>query len=751
MQKRLQIVIEGIVQGVGFRPFIYREAKSFGLKGYVLNTSDVVNIEVQGDESNLEAFISQIKIKSPPASKINKIYVKEIPLKDEYDFRIEDSLIKSPQRIYLPKDLSICKECLNELFNPDDRRYLYPFINCTNCGPRYSIIEKLPYDRKNTTMLDFPMCEECLKEYNDPITRRYHAEPNACEKCGPKVSLLDSQGFLIADSIKAIKLCKKFLEEGKIIAIKGIGGFHLATDAYNNVSVSLLRDRKRRGNEPLAVMMPDIDAVKKIAIVSSKEEEALLGVERPIVLLKKSKNYNLSEFIAPRLKRVGIMLPYTPLHYLLFKDLETDALVMTSANFHNEPIVSDNKEAFTKLKDVADYYLTNNRRIRRKIDDSVIFFLKDKKLIQRRSRGYVPEPIEVSFPLREGVAFGGELKNTIALSKNNLIYISQHIGDLKNKDSFEYMKWVYFDLLELLSIKPSFVASDLHPDYLSTLFAESLNLPLTKVQHHKAHIASVIGSLNIFEKEIIGISFDGTGFGEDGNSWGGEFFICRKNEYKRVAHFEYFELPGGDKATEEIWRIGYSLLKKSFGKETPLELPIDKVRIELINKMLEQKINSPLTSSVGRLFDGVSSLLNLTQYATFEGEGAMLLESFTLPGFDSSYDVEILKENDTYVVELSPLIKGIVEDIKKGLKTEEISSKFHNFICEAILKLVRILRNEYLINNIVISGGVFQNMYLLKRLQIILAKEGFSLYIPDNVPINDGGLSFGQIYLASLS
>lgn len=751
MQKRLRIIIEGIVQGVGFRPFIYREAKSRGLVGYVLNTSDVVKIEVQGDKNNLNEFILSIKSNHPSASKINKIEITEIPLKEEYDFKIENSLVKKPERIYLPKDLSICDECLKELFNPNDRRYLYPFINCTNCGPRYSIIETFPYDRKNTTMVDFPMCDECLKEYSDPLTRRYHAEPNACEKCGPKVFLLDSKGSLIAESAEAVELCKKILEEGKIVAIKGIGGFHLATDAYNDVSVSLLRSRKRRGNEPLAIMMPNINAARNIAIISKDEEKALLNVEKPIVLLEKSNKYNLSEFIAPNLKRIGIMLPYTPLHYLLFKDLKTDALVMTSANLHNEPIVSGNTEAVKKLNDVADYYLVNNRRIRRKIDDSVIFFLGDKRLMQRRSRGYVPEPIYVPFSLKEGVAFGGELKNTIALSKNNLIYISQHIGDIKNKESIEYMKWVYYDLINILSIKPSFVACDLHPDYLSTLFAESLNLPLVKVQHHKAHIASVIGSLNIFEKELIGISFDGTGFGEDRNSWGGEFFICNKNKYQRAAHFEYFELPGGDKTTLEIWRIAYSLLKKTFGNKIPLELPIEKSKIDLIDKMLNKKINSPFTSSVGRLFDGVSSILNLTQYTTFEGEGAMLLESSASLFNDSFYETEISKGTNEYIVKISPLIEEIVKDIKRGVKREEISSKFHNFICETILKLAKILRDKYLINDIVISGGVFQNLYLLVRLQSILPKEGFNLYIPNNIPINDGGISFGQIYLASRS
>ena len=683
-------------------------------------------------------------------SKVVKIEAKEIALKEENDFQIKDSFIKAPLRIYLPKDLCICEECLRELFDSENRRYLYPFINCTNCGPRYSIIEKLPYDRENTTMSDFPMCDDCFREYNDPLTRRYHAEPDACEKCGPEVSLFDSCGNFLKASKDAMELCKKLLEGGKIIAIKGVGGFHLATNARSDNSVLTLRQRKKRGNEPFAVMMPDIASIKKITHVNREEEEALLGVERPIVLLEKGKNYNLSEFVAPGLEKVGIMLPYTPLHYLIFKGLEIDALVMTSGNVHDEPIVSGNEEAFKKLRNIADYYLINDRRIRRKIDDSVIFFANSSKLIQRRSRGFTPEPIEINREIGDGVAFGGELKNTIALSKNNLIYISQHIGDLKSKDSFEYMKWVYSDLLELLSIKPSFIACDLHPDYLSTVFAESLNLPLTKIQHHKAHIASVVGNSSLGDKEVIGVSFDGFGFGEDGNLWGGEFFLCKGKDYKRVGHFGYFELPGGDKATTELWRIAYSLLKKSFGSKISFRLPIESEKINIIDSMLEKKINSPLTSSVGRLFDGISSLLNLTQCATFEGEGAMLLESIASPYISSFYEPVISSKDDEFIVEVVPLITEVIADTKHGLSKEEISAKFHNFICETILRMSNLLRKTFCVEDVALSGGVFQNVYLLKRLKSLLLKENFNVHLPKDVPMNDGGISFGQLYLASL-
>lgn len=750
MQKRLQVVIEGIIQGVGFRPFIYRIANSLNLTGFVFNTSDVVNLEVQGEEENLSAFLKEIRESSPPASKITKIEVLEISLKDEKDFQIKNSLIKDPSRIYLPKDLSICDKCLEELFDSGNRRYLYPFINCTNCGPRYSIIEHLPYDRENTTMSDFQMCNYCFDEYSDPQTRRYHAEPIACEKCGPDVSLFDASGNFLASSKDAIELAKLLLEEGKIVAVKGIGGFHLATDAYNDDSVLRLRQKKRRGNEPFAIMMPDISSIHRIARVNKEEEEALLSVEKPIVLLEKSENYDLSKFIAPGLKRIGIMLPYTPLHCLIFWNLETDALVMTSGNVHDEPIVSEDSEALEKLEDIADYFLLNDRRIRRKIDDSVIFFVNTELLMQRRSRGFVPEPIEVKANLGEGVAFGGELKNTIALSKNNLIYISQHIGDLKNKDSFEYMKWVYYDLLELLSIKPSFASCDLHPDYLSTLFAESLGFNLIKIQHHKAHIASVIGSNDLKDKEVIGVSFDGVGFGEDGSLWGGEFFLCRGKDYKRICHFEYFELPGGDKATKEIWRIGYSLLRKCFGNNISFNLPIETEKVKIIDNMLKKKINSPLTSSVGRLFDGISSLLNLIQDTTFEGEGAMLLESIASPYVSSFYEPVISTENNEFIVEIAPLINEVVSDIKCGLSKEVISAKFHNFICLTTLKVSNLLRKTFLIEDVVLSGGVFQNVYILERLKPLLINEGFNVYLPRNIPINDGGISFGQLYLTTL-
>jgi len=750
MQKRLQVVIEGVIQGVGFRPFIYKVAKSFDLKGFVFNTSDVVNIEVQGEEENLNNFIKEVMENPPPAAKIAKIEYAEIPLKDDEDFQITNSVVKNPSRIYIPKDLCICKDCINELFDPENRRYLYPFINCTNCGPRYSIIEHLPYDRENTTMSDFQMCNDCLEEYNNPQTRRYHAEPNACEKCGPEVLLFDSSENFIASSKDAIELCKKLLEEGNIVAIKGIGGFHLAANAYNDESVFRLRQSKKRGNEPFAIMMPDIESIKEIAYVSSEEKEELLSVERPIVLLEKSDNYNLSESVAPGLKKIGIMLPYTPLHYLIFQNLKINALIMTSGNVHDEPIVSSNDEAFEKLKDMANYFLTNNRRIRRKIDDSVVFFALEERLIQRRSRGFVPEPIEVSFKLKEGVAFGGELKNTISLSKNNLIYISQHIGDLKNKDSFEYMKWVYSDLLELLSIRPEFVACDLHPDYLSTIFSESLNLPLIKIQHHKAHIASVAGSLNLKDKSLIGVSFDGVGFGEDGNSWGGEFFLCNGKDYKRVAHLEYFELPGGDIATKEVWRIAYSLLRKYFGCNIPINFPVEPDKVQIIDFMLKNKMNTPTTSSIGRLFDGVSSLLDLIQTTTFEGEGAMILESIASPLITTSYEPIILKENGEFIIKLEPLITDIISDIKYNISKEEISAKFHNYICSIILKVSNILRDAYSVEDVILSGGVFQNVYILNRIKSILTDEEFNVHLPKDVPINDGGISFGQLYLASL-
>ncbi len=750
MQKRLQVVIEGVIQGVGFRPFIYKVAKSLNLKGFVFNTSDVVKLEVQGEEENLNTFIKEVRENPPPVAKIAKIEYVEIPLKDEEDFRITNSIVKSPSRIYIPKDLCICKDCIDELFDPENRRYLYPFINCTNCGPRYSIIEHLPYDRENTTMSDFQMCSDCLEEYNDPQTRRYHAEPNACEECGPEVSLFDSSKNLIASSKEAIDLCKKLLEEGKIVAIKGIGGFHLATNAYNDESVFRLRQSKRRGNEPFAIMMPDIESIKEIACVNSCEEKELLSVERPIVLLEKSDNYNLSEFVAPGLKKIGIMLPYTPLHYLIFRNLKINALIMTSGNVHDEPIVSSNDEAFEKLKDMADYFLTNNRRVRRKIDDSVVFFACNERLIQRRSRGFVPEPIEVPFKLKDGVAFGGELKNTIALSKNNLIYVSQHIGDLKNKDSFEYMRWVYYDLLDLLTIKPEFVACDLHPDYLSTIFSEGLNLPLIKIQHHKAHVASVAGSLNLNDKCLIGVSFDGVGFGEDGNSWGGEIFLCEGKDYKRVAHLEYFELPGGDIATREVWRIAYTLLKKCFGNKIPLNLPIEPDKVQIVDFMLKNKMNTPITSSIGRLFDGVSSLLDLIHTTTFEGEGAMMLESIASPLITISYEPVILEENGEYIIKLEPLMVDIVSDIKRGIGKEEISAKFHNYICSIILKVSNILRKDYSVEDVILSGGVFQNVYILKRIKSILTEKGFNVHLPKDVPINDGGISFGQLYLASL-
>ena len=749
MLTRYRIQVEGIVQGVGFRPFIYKIARKINLSGFVLNTSDMVIIEVEGELSHIDEFLKSMVSELPFAASIKKINKEEIVIKNETSFKIIESINKDPVNVYIPSDLSICDDCLKELFDKKDKRYLYPFINCTNCGPRYSIIEALPYDRKKTTMRDFQMCEKCLSEYKNPDNRRYHAEPNACDICGPEIMLLDSNGIENSKNLNALKHTVDYLHAGKILAIKGIGGFHLAVDAYNDESVKELRLRKKRGNEPFAVMVSDINEIERITYINEFERKALLSKERPIVILNIKKSYDLSQQIASGLNRVGIMLPYTPLHFMLFDQLKIKTLVMTSGNYHDEPIVSDNIDAVEKLKGIADYFLVNNRDIRRKIDDSVMFYVGGKRIFTRRSRGFIPNPIEVDVNTGLGVAFGAETKNTISLSKANLLYPSQHIGDLKNKDTYEYMKWVYLDLCKLLSIKPTYVVCDMHPDYFSTIFAEGLNLPLIRIQHHKAHIAKVIGSMKIKREKILGIVFDGTGFGEDKNSWGGEFFICVDNNYKRVGHFEYFPLPGGDKSASEIWRIGYSLLLLS-DKKYIEKLDIDSKKIEIINKMIQKGLNTPLTSSVGRLFDGISSILNICQNATFEGEGAMLLESKANKEELSYYSPIFDQNNEKIIIILKPLIDEIITDLNNKIPIDKISSKFHNYLVEVILRFSIMMRERYSINDVLLSGGVFQNFLLLKRTIELLKKNNFEVIVPDEVPINDGGISFGQLYLASI-
>lgn len=772
MNSRLKIVVKGIVQGVGFRPFVYSLAKSLNLKGFVLNSSEGVIIEIEGDNSS--AFIERLHKEAPPLSKIMNTDIINLPYFGYTDFSILKSKDEGSFTLISP-DVSICADCLKELLDENDRRYLYPFINCTNCGPRYTITKSVPYDRPNTTMSIFKMCNDCNNEYNDPGNRRFHAQPNACHVCGPHVSLVESnQSTLIGQ--KAIEKTVDLLKKGNIVAIKGLGGFHLACDATNEDAVNRLRLKKRKSNKPFALMAPDVMTIKQFCEVSPQEESVLISNKRPIVLFKKIKN-SLPEAISPKNPYIGFMLPYTPLHYLLFYypldensrslapmttfsnefQLKTNfkALVMTSGNIAEEPIVIDNEEAISKLADIADAFLVHNRDIFMRVDDSVLKVMKDGSSISfiRRSRGYVPDPIPLHEDGPDVLGCGADIKNIFTLTKGSYAIPSQHIGDMENYETLMFYEESLKNLKDVYRVKPVALAYDLHPQYLSTQWAlRQDNIKKIGIQHHYAHVASVMAEKGIKE-QVIGVSFDGTGYGTDGNLWGGEFLIADIEGFKRAGHFKYIPLPGGEVAVREPWRIAVSYVKDFAGEDVIQYLRlisfIDKYgekKIEDILQILDRRQFSPLTSGAGRLFDAVSAMIGLCDYNTFEGEAAIALEAITNPYVIDDYPVNI-KFRDTIEIDFSQTILRIIEDLKRGIEKAIISSKFHNSIINVITKVVKKLASLTMIYRVALCGGVFQNMYLLERVIPDLESDGMEVLIHDKVPTNDAGISLGQAYI----
>ncbi|MGB9714911.1 MAG: carbamoyltransferase HypF [Thermodesulfovibrionales bacterium] len=791
MDSRVKILVKGIVQGVGFRPFVYNLAKSLNLKGFVMNSSKGVTIEIEGNGSSL--FIERLNHEAPPLSRIMSIDVIPLPFYGYSDFRIVESEDEGSFTLVSP-DVSICKDCFKELLDINDRRYLYPFINCTNCGPRYTITKSVPYDRPNTTMSVFKMCSECNEEYHDPEDRRFHAQPNACPVCGPHVKLIvnNKRGKAgVNDSTPKInkkenpvKETIRLLKDGYIIAIKGLGGFHLACDASNNEAVNKLRLRKRRSNKPFALMAPDIETIKKFCEVSEKEEELLLSNKRPIVLLKKKGNY-LPEEVSPKNPYLGFMLPYTPLHYLLFyfplnssyithnSELRTnfDALVMTSGNHSEEPIVIDNEEAISSLSNISDAFLIHNRDIFMRVDDSVVKVFSHKTnilnkqialsshitqsftLFIRRSRGYVPDPIFLHEEGPEVLGCGADIKNTFTLTKGNFAIPSQHIGDMENYETLMFFEESLENLKKVYRVKPEAIAYDLHPMYLSTQWAlKQNNIKKIGIQHHYAHIASVMAERGITEK-VIGVSFDGTGYGTDGNLWGGEFLIADINGFKRAGHFRYIPLPGGEIAVREPWRTAISYIWNTAREQTMYYIDClgfpDRYGIEQINKILKiinEKQFSPLSSGAGRLFDAVSSMLGICDRNTFEGEAAIALESITRSDVSGDYTVNIISK-DILEIDFSHTVLGIIEDLLKGEDRGFIASKFHNTIASVIFRVVQKLSSYNNTDIVILSGGVFQNMYLLERTISLLEAAGKEVYTNTKVPCNDAGISLGQAYI----
>ena len=786
---RSKIKITGIVQGVGFRPFVYGLAKDLGLKGWVRNTSAGVDIDVEGNHTKIDHFLKTLNNGAPPLSRIDTLDVDYGEPKGFNSFDILHSESIPGAFIPISPDVSICDDCLRELFDPDDPRYLYPFINCTNCGPRFSIIKDIPYDRPLTTMGVFEMCEFCMNEYQDPLNRRFHAQPVACPNCGPHVWLEESGGknthLHQKDAIDAVI---QLLKIGKIISIKGLGGFHLACDATNLEAVKELRNRKLRVDKPFALMMADIETVRNHCFVNNAEETILLSRERPIVLLERKPGSDVSIFVAPNQNTLGVMLPYTPLHYLLFGDPNDrkgtksypSALVMTSGNLSEEPIAYKNQEAIEHLNNLADAYLMHNRDIHMRTDDSVVrlgIADKQKKVNEcnqkhppfmiRRSRGYAPDSISLPFKACRVLAVGPELKNSFCLLNDRYAFLSHHIGDMENYETFKSFEEGIEHYEKLFRIEPEVLACDLHPNYLSSRYAfERANengLPLFKIQHHHAHIASCMVDNGLSsDHTVLGISFDGTGLGSDDAIWGGEFLISDYLGYQRFAHLEYSPIPGGDAAIKKPYKLALAQLwHHNIDWDDDL-FPVKAAcgdELTLIHSMLEKNINSPLTSSIGRLFDSVSSLIGVRNGINYEAQAAIELEAIVDHYESKSYPFEIIKSKRQDKVDdkqIKPIILGtktlfqsIIEDLGKKTHQSRIAARFHNGLVKATIEICQLARKIHGINEIVLSGGVWQNMVLLERAYQRLNKDGFTVYIHKNIPTNDGGLSLGQAVIAS--
>jgi len=772
METRAKITIKGIVQGVGFRPFVHKLAEEFGLRGWVKNTPAGVVMEVEGGRRNVREFYDEITLrKLPPAQIKEKKIVYQAP-RGYRSFIIRESTSHQKKEALISPDIAFCHECLKELKDSSDRRHYYPFINCTNCGPRFTIIKDLPYDRPFTTMKKFRMCPICQNEYEDISRRRYHAQPNACPQCGPEIELIKSRksGSEPIDSeyylkgLEALQATIELLKKGKIVAIKGLGGFHLACDATNGVAVERLRQRKVRPYKPFAIMVPDIETAKKYCLVSQQEEELLSDWQKPVILLKKREDSKISDLVAPNNNCLGVMLPYTPLHYLLFRSVSSSpsALVMTSANLSDQPIEISNQEAINNLSHIADYFLLHNRDIYNRCDDSIVEIFSREPIFIRKARGYVPSPVELDSKVASILACGAELKNTFCLTKENYAFVSQYIGDLKDYKTLQYYEQMLQRFEKLFGISPEIVAHDLHPDYLSTQYALDITRRRPKimripVQHHHAHIVSCLAENKVKEK-VIGVAFDGIGYGTDGNIWGGEFLVADYGDFRRIGQLKYLPLPGGDRAVDEPWRMAISLLGEAFGKRIPRIDFTDrwKKKIPIILGMIEKRVNSPLTSSMGRFFDGVSSILGICDANTYEGQAAMELESMAQQLSSSSgnlltqkYRYEIKEEKGTFIVEPAWIVRGIVEDLQKRVPASVIAAKFHNSIADIIKEVSLKIKERTGISRVALSGGVFQNRLLLGLALRKLTERGFICYYQKKVPPNDGGISLGQAIIAN--
>jgi len=751
---RRRLVVRGIVQGVGFRPFVYGLAVRHQLAGFVGNDSQGVFIEVEGPPDAIDAFIGELRANPPPLASIESIASEALPPKEETAFVIVASAQQAGASTSISPDVAICADCLRELFDPSDRRYRYPFINCTNCGPRFTIIRDIPYDRAQTTMASFAMCPRCAAEYHDPTNRRFHAQPNACPDCGPRV-WFERPGQAVVWDDAAIRAAQDALRAGQIVAVRGIGGFHLACDATSDAALQALRARKGRVDKPFALMVRDLDAARALAEVSNAEAELLTGPARPIVLLRRRPDARVSPLVAPGNGYLGLMLPYSPLHYLLLDGL-AQPLVMTSGNLSDEPICKDNEEARARLAGLADAFLFHNREIHIHCDDSVMRVLDGAPLPIRRSRGYAPFPVRLPRPAPMLVAAGGELKATFCITRDQNAYLSQHIGDMENLETLGTYEQAIGHFIRLFRIRPRAVICDLHPGYLTTQWAERFaaaqGLPLFKVQHHHAHIAACLVEHGFDPDErVIGVSFDGTGYGSDGAIWGGEVLIADCRAFQRVAHLKYTPLPGGDAGIKRPYRVALAHLWAA-GMPWEADLPCvaacppDEQRV--LRRQLERRLNSPLTSSAGRLFDAVAALIGVRQVITYEAQAAIELEALCDQDELGRYPFTI-EDADVLVLDPAPMLRAIVDDLRAGVRRESIAAKVHNTLAKIIVEVSILLRERSGVKVVALSGGVFQNVTLLRQARAQLQAAGFRVLTHQAVPPNDGGLALGQAVIGA--
>ncbi len=790
---RLKIALRGAVQGVGFRPFVHRLATELTLTGWVNNSPQGVFIEVEGPRPALEQFLRHLETDQPPRSFIQSWETLWLDAVGFDDFVIRASEVGGDRTVLVLPDIATCADCIRDIFDPSNRRFGYPFTNCTHCGPRFSIIEALPYDRANTAMKAFALCPACQAEYANPQDRRFHAQPNACPVCGPRLEFWNAAGETVSGGGGALLAAAHAIRGGKVVAVKGVGGFHLLADARDEQVVQLLRQRKHRDQKPFALMFPSLASLRRLCAVSSPEERLLRSPEAPIVLLprRQPSKFQIAEGIAPGNPNLGVMLPANPLHHLLMAELDFP-VIATSGNLSDEPICTDELEALERLRGLADFFLVHNRPIVRHVDDSIVRVLLDREMMVRRARGFAPLPIHLSIAADVGklksktgiqsapphvgrpatiLAVGAHLKNSVALAVGENVFISQHIGDLETEAANQAFHRVIADFEKLFAAKPAVVAADLHPDYLSTKYALERRPParrvagnssghptepardtshLIQVQHHVAHVLSCIAE-NEVALPALGVAWDGTGYGPDGSIWGGEFFLVTAETVERVAHLRPFRLPGGDKAVKEPRRAALGLLYEMYGEAAfemghlaPLrEMP--PIEMVTLKGMLQRRFNSPLTSSVGRLFDVIASLVNLRQQMQFEGQPAMELE-FALDGVavETHYKLPLLARSPALVFDWSLLINAVLADVNGRVSVAEISAKFHNALAEAVVAMAKRCGQP----RVVLSGGCFQNRYLLERSVTRLRAENFQPYWHQRVPTNDGGIALGQVFAA---